>query len=442
MQLAAVLCLLAAAPAPANAIRTTSTGAVGSAHHMKPRGILRVRLQSRQLHQHRYATPPRSLMQVASTVAGNGLSHTSSPPPRALVGSVFMGTPPQEFSVAFDTGSGNVLLPGKECMSVACLAHRSYDSTVSATVEQLHSPTNTNSSTNGANGTGSTKEAVQLSIGTGSLSGHPLQDTLCLGQNGELCAPTNFVEASDMSDEPFSLLPYDGILGLSLPSASIGAEFNFFSNLARSGSLESNRFAVWLAIDGDGEDAEVTFGAVSDDRVGSPDIFWQPLSGTDTGLWQVALSDVTIDSAKLSLCGSGGCQAALDTGTGVIAGPAEFIEAVLSVLNIDAACGNYDSLPMVGFVFGSITLNLDPSDYVQHTGASCFHRFMAVDVPSPAGPLVLLGTPFLQRYYSIYDAESLRVGLALARHKTPPGAAEMSEEEAVSRFMVRGAAAR
>merc|ERR1719335_545959 len=46
-------------------------------------------------------------------------------------GKVAVGTPPQEFLVVFDTGSGNLLLPGKECTDEACTSHKRFDSSLS-----------------------------------------------------------------------------------------------------------------------------------------------------------------------------------------------------------------------------------------------------------------------------------------------------------------------
>uniref|UniRef100_A0A7S4SQB0 Peptidase A1 domain-containing protein n=1 Tax=Alexandrium monilatum TaxID=311494 RepID=A0A7S4SQB0_9DINO len=205
LQLALVACCLAAELVPADAARRASPGERGAPAHVGPRGVLRVRLQSRARPRHGPATPPRSLVQVAAARGGGGVAGGAGPPPKALVGSVFVGTPPQEFSVAFDTGSGNLLLPGKQCISVACLAHRSYDSSASATAEEVLPL--------GPGAAGS----VELSLGAGSLTGHPLQDSVCLGQNGELCATAGLVEATETTDEPFNLLPYDGVLGLGLP---------------------------------------------------------------------------------------------------------------------------------------------------------------------------------------------------------------------------------
>ena len=48
---------------------------------------------------------------------------------------------------------------------------------------------------------------------------------------------------------------------------------------------------------------------------------------------------------------------------------------------------------------------------------SCRSAFYAMDIPPPKGPIVMLGVPFLTAFYSIYDRESLKIGLALAAHK-------------------------
>ena len=46
------------------------------------------------------------------------------PHKQAYYGRVHVGSPAQEFTMLFDTGSGNLILPSTRCESEACKAHR------------------------------------------------------------------------------------------------------------------------------------------------------------------------------------------------------------------------------------------------------------------------------------------------------------------------------
>merc|ERR1719272_2148793 len=114
-----------------------------------------------------------------------------------------------------------------------------------------------------------------------------------------------------MSDLPFALFPYDGILGIGLPESSVTPQFNLLGNLAEAGVFKNDRFALWLADPVDGEDSEITFGAFKQERIASEVIWMKVKDGT--GLWQVPMEDFAVNNTKLGLCPKGR-EAALDTG--------------------------------------------------------------------------------------------------------------------------------
>jgi hypothetical protein len=280
----------------------------------------------------------------------------------------------------------------------------------------------------------SDSEVVVLDISSGEAEGNLVMDKVCLGSDGDACAMTGLVQMTRMSQAPFGTFPYDGILGVGMPQGSLDTRFNFIGNLADSGGLARDRFAVWMANENDTDSSELIFGDVAEDRITS-EIMWLPVSKYDTGMWQTVMEDFAVDNTLTNMCGTEGCQAAFDTGTNAIAAPSAYIETILAQLDVQEDCSNFDRLPLLGFKFRGLILNIDKRDYVKRVNGRCFHQFMALELTGPKQNLILLGDPFLKRYFSVFDRESLKVGLALSTHRIPSNWNVTSSEQ-VSMFMV------
>jgi len=322
-------------------------------------------------------------------------------------GQVSVGSPPQKFLVVFDTGSGNLLLPSKECSDEACTSHKRFDSSLSATSMQIAYADQPNNAV-AADGT---RDVVTITFGTGEMSGVYVKDNICLG-NGDICAKASFVAATEESDEPFSLVPFDGILGLSLPQMAEGPTFSLFDKMVESGVLSQPIFSVFFG--NDGEQSEVTFGAMREDKMAT-ELFWAPI--TVPGYWQVQMDDITLGNKREGICtGARKCQVAVDTGTSLLAGPSEIVNTLVSKLSVADDCSNINSLPDLGFIVQGHILNLKPQDYVAQTMDGCNLGLMSLDIPPPKGPLFIFGDPFLRKYYTVYDHKHMRVGFALAKH--------------------------
>jgi len=317
----------------------------------------------------------------------------------AYFGQLKVGTPPQLFTVVFDTGSGNLLVPGKTCESEACTAHDRFDARASSTASEV----NCDGSPISPGGIG---DEVTITFGTGHVTGQCLSDQICVGN---VCNRGDFIAATDESSHPFAQFQFDGVLGLAMPAMSQGPDFSLMERLGDV--LKKRMFSVFLS-DSASEDSEIVFGDTKTHHMAS-DLFWVPVS-RPTGYWQVQIEDVTLNNEVQGICAQ--CQVAVDTGTSQLAGPSDVISTLSSTLNVKGDCSNFESLPKLGFLIKGHVLNLEPKDYIDKDSSGCEVALMPLDVPPPNGPLFIFGIPFLQKFVTVYDREAKSVGFAVAQH--------------------------
>ncbi|KAI7803168.1 napsin-A [Triplophysa rosa] len=319
-------------------------------------------------------------------------------------GVISIGTPPQEFSVLFDTGSSNLWVPSVHCsiLDIACWTHHRYNSKKSSTYVQ--------------NGT-----EFSIRYGTGSFSGFISQDTVTLA--GLKVPNQQFGEAVKQPGIVFAVAHFDGILGMGYPAISVDGITPVFDTAMAAKILPQNVFSFYINRDPAGEvGGELMLGGF-DQQYFDGDLHYVHV--TRKAYWQIKMDEVQVGST-LTLCKSG-CQAIVDTGTSLITGPVQEVRVLQKAIGaVPLLMGEYwidckriPSLPVISFSLGGKMFNLTGEDYVfkvTRMGVSiCLSGFMAMDIPPPAGPLWILGDVFIGRYYTVFDREADRVGFAPAK---------------------------
>ncbi|XP_052405887.1 cathepsin D [Carassius gibelio] len=319
-------------------------------------------------------------------------------------GVISIGTPPQDFTVLFDTGSSNLWVPSIHCsyLDIACWLHHRYNSKKSSTYVK--------------NGT-----EFSIRYGRGSLSGFISQDTVTLA--GLKVPNQQFGEAVKQPGIVFAVARFDGVLGMAYPSISVDGVTPVFDTAMAAKILPQNIFSFYINRDPAGEvGGELMLGGF-DQQYFDGDLHY--VNVTRKAYWQIKMDEVQV-GGTLTLC-KNGCQAIVDTGTSVITGPVQEVRALQKAIGaIPLLMGEYwidckriPSLPVVSVSLGGKMFNLTGEDYVlkiSRMGVSvCLSGFMAMDIPPPAGPLWILGDAFIGRYYTVFDREADRVGFAPAK---------------------------
>jgi len=315
-------------------------------------------------------------------------------------GDISLGTPPQNFSVVFDTGSSNLWVPSKKCdlLNLACKLHRKYDSTKSHTYV--------------ANGT---KFAIQY--GSGSLSGFLSQDTLNIG--GLDVKNQVFGEATTQPGVTFIVAKFDGILGMAFDSISVDHVTPVWYNILSQNLVRSPVFSFWLDKNPRGASGgELTLGGVNSDLY-TGDFSFVPL--TSETYWQFKVDKFELGGQDLGFCSSEGCKAIADTGTSLIIGPATEINSLNKKLGaivtngegIFPSCSVIPKLPDISITINGVSFVLKPQEYVLEVQGQCLSGFAGLDL-GDLGAFYILGDVFISTYYTLFDFGAQRVGFARA----------------------------
>lgn len=186
-----------------------------------------------------------------------------------------------------------------------------------------------------------------------------------------------FGEVIEQSGSTFKHAEFDGIFGMGFPSISVSDQQSPLDRLKREGIIKRRAFCFILhhqdnepMLNGQNIGGEVQIGGCNYE----PTVYI-PL--TKLGYWQFRMSGVTVKSTNgrvLRLC-HGGCEAIMDTGTSLITGPADEMDALNNVLGaelndetgeyfVDCAESYLATLPQITLTVGSESVILTAADYI------------------------------------------------------------------------------
>uniref|UniRef100_A0A8C3FVI4 pepsin A n=1 Tax=Chrysemys picta bellii TaxID=8478 RepID=A0A8C3FVI4_CHRPI len=207
-------------------------------------------------------------------------------------GTISIGTPAQDFTVIFDTGSSNLWVPSVYCSSEACTNHNKFNPSDSSTYQ-------------------ATSQNLSIQYGTGSMTGILAYDTVQVG--GIVDTKQIFGLSETEPGSTFYYAPFDGILGLAFPSIASSDATPVFDNMMNEGLVSQDLFST--------------------------------------------------------IACSGGCQAIIDTGTSLLAGPPTGISNINSYIGasdgtVRISCSAMSSLPNIVFTINGIEFPVPASAYI------------------------------------------------------------------------------
>ncbi|KAL2253301.1 aspartic proteinase A1-like isoform X2 [Sesamum indicum] len=220
-------------------------------------------------------------------------------------GEIGIGTPPQKFTVIFDTGSSNLWVPSSKCyFSLPCYVHSKYKSSQSSTYKM--------------NG-----KSAAIQYGTGAISGFFSEDNVNIGHL--VVKYQEFIEATSEPGLTFLVAKFDGILGLGFQEISVGNATPVWYNMVKQGLVKEPVFSFWLnRNENEEKGGELVFGGVDPNHYKGQHTY---VPVTQKGYWQFEMGDFLIDGKKTGYC-SGRCSAIADSGTSLIAGPTTVIAMI------------------------------------------------------------------------------------------------------------------
>eukprot|EP00930_Biecheleria_cincta_P064258 TRINITY_DN4981_c0_g1_i1.p1 TRINITY_DN4981_c0_g1~~TRINITY_DN4981_c0_g1_i1.p1 ORF type:complete len:709 (-),score=144.83 TRINITY_DN4981_c0_g1_i1:188-2314(-) len=331
----------------------------------------------------------------------------------AYVANLFLGSPtPQHLRVAFDTASGQVVLPSSRCSSLACQERQRYAPRASSTAVDVNGDGEPVWAAPGAKTI--KRDAITIGVssldhGHGKAVGDLVREKICLGKaTAEHCLEMGLVAATEMSDVPFRAMPQDGVVGLGMSALTANPLFHLLSRLQPWPAF-SQSFGLFLDANG----GELAFGGANPAKLLSgteSSLKWAPVLHPEEGYWQLSIHALRVGNTTLACSSesdalSTGCRGILDSSASGIGTPDLIATKLLAALGGQQSCGG----PRLALELdGGVELELLPQDY--RSVGSCEPMLLPASLPKGFENVFILGQPWFRKHYTVFDWGNKKIG--------------------------------
>lgn len=316
------------------------------------------------------------------------------------IGTIALGTPPQNFTMVFDTGSSDMWVPAQACVTPVCLTLIRYNTTSSTTYRAENKP-------------------FDVKYGDGShVSGVTAIDSVTL--SGTKIANQSFGLAA-VDDSTIAKKGVEGVVGLGFGAvANIKGYSTLVETMISRKNLTQPIVSMWMGRQrmggaNEGSGGAVIFGGVDTTKyVGN--FTWVPI--VDKSSWKIKFDGVSIAGKSLGLSGN----ALIDSGTSLIIVPSkvasifhEYIPGAIEAPQVGWILPCNTSVGDLNFTIAGQQFRVPAEELVVLFRIPGYAEYCksAIDVSSSASDNDwILGASFLKNVYSVYDYRSLTIGFA------------------------------
>jgi hypothetical protein len=222
--------------------------------------------------------------------------------------------------------------------------------------------------------------------------------------------------------------PVSGLMGLAWNTIASSGATPFWQTLAGSGKWDSPVMAFQLTrFDDDDQAVKLEAGGsftmgFMNSSLYTGDIDFQDIPSGQESYWILPVTGVTVQGNSVTLPTGASSYSAIDTGTTLVGGPSDAIQAIFAQIPGSApGTGNYegyytypcDTTVNLAISFGGPSWPVSPKDFklTQTSDSQCVGAFFEIETGS-AAPAWIIGDTFLKNVYTVFRFNPPSVGFA------------------------------